>query len=83
MDGMLDRMSPEVFAEWCAKDDVEPIGYQSRALGLISYQLAAYMAGEKANEVDAELYMPWMKYEPKEKPNNQNAAAAIRSIFGN
>ena len=80
---MLDRMSPEVFAEWCAKDEVEPIGYSSRALGLISFQLATYMAGEKANEVDAELYMPWMKHEPREQPNTQDAARFVQSIFGN
>lgn len=74
---MLDRMSPEMFAEWCAKDEVEPIGYQSRVLGLIAFQLATYMAGEKAADVDAELYMPWMKFEPKE----QKQMAGFQDIF--
>jgi len=80
---MLDRMTPEVFAEWCAKDEVEPIGYSSRALGLIAYQLAVYMAGEKASEVDAELYMPWAKWETQERPDHQRAGQYVRSIFGN
>ena len=84
MDGMLDRMSPEMFAEWCAKDEVEPIGYQSRVLGLIAFQLASYMAGENASEVDAELYMPWMKWEPAEAPaDSATAGQFVRSIFGN
>lgn len=78
---MLDRMSPEMFAEWCAKDEVEPIGYQSRILGLIAYQLASYMAGENASDVDAELYMPWMKWEPeapKEMQGFQNVFNALQ-----
>lgn len=74
---MLDRMSPELFAEWCAKDEVEPIGYSSRVLGLISYQMAVFMAGEKADDVKAEHYMPWMKYEP-EQPKQM---AGFTNIF--
>jgi hypothetical protein len=77
VDGMLDRMSPKMFAEWCAKDEVEPIGYQSRILGLIAFQIAVYMAGDKADSVDAELYMPWTKYEPKE----QKQMAGFQTIF--
>ena len=81
---MLDRMTPETFAEWCAKDEVEPIGYQSRVLGLIAFQLATYMAGEKAADVDADLYMPWMKWEQEEvKPDSTAASRFVQSIFGN
>lgn len=82
VDGMLDRMTPEIFAEWCAKDEIEPIGYASRALGLISFQLATYMAGEKAGDVDAELYMPWMKYEPKEQKQMQGFQHIFDTLKG-
>jgi len=85
VDGMLDRMSPELFDEWCAKDEVEPIGYSSRMLGLIAFQLAAYMAGEKAKDVDGEDFMPWTKYQTEAVPapaNSGDFINAFRSALG-
>ncbi len=82
VDGMLDRMTPAQFDEWCAKDEVEPIGYSSRMLGLIGYMLATYMAGDKADDVKVDDYMPWEKYAPLPKPQNQQAAAIINSVLG-
>jgi len=79
---MLDCMSPEMFAEWCAKDEVEPIGYQSRVLGLIAFQLASYMAGEHAGDVDAELYMPWMKWEPEVPKTMQGFTNVFNQLQG-
>ena len=81
VDGMLDRMTPEQFQEWCAKDEVEPIGYSSRMLGMIGFMLATYMAGE-SSDVNANDFMPWEKFAPEAKPQNQQAAAIIRSVIG-
>lgn len=82
---MLSRMTPGQFEEWCAKDEVEPIGYSSQMLGLIAFQLATYMSGEQAGDVKAEHYMPWTKYEPEksERADNEAAGQYVRSIFGN
>ena len=59
VDGMLESMTPEQFNEWCAKDAVEPIGYQSQALGMIAHLIHSYMS---QGEGEAEQFMPWMKY---------------------
>ena len=73
VDGMLDSMTPEQFNEWCAKDAVEPIGYQSQALGMIAHLIHCYMS--QGENVDAEQFMPWMKYQKTDDTASQNRAA--------
>ena len=71
VDGMLESMTPEQFDEWCAKDAVEPIGYQSQALGMILHLIHTYMTTDSST--DATAFMPWLAYH--DEPDNQNAAA--------
>src|SRR5690606_27685050 len=65
VDGMLDSMSPQLFAYWCAKDSIEPIGTRSVAdiLSKIG-QLIAGLAGSKLSDKD---FRPWAKT-PDDKP---------------
>ena len=81
VDGMLDRMTPEEFDGWCAKDTIEPIGYSSRMLGLIAFMLASYMSGSDA-EIDPNDFMPWERYIPKKQHDNAAAMNLIRSVLG-
>lgn len=79
VDAMLESMSPEQFDEWCAKDEVEPIGYASQTLGMIVHLIYSYMSSESP---DAEQFMPWLKYAAT--PDNQNAQARqlLKQIAG-
>jgi hypothetical protein len=79
VDGMLDNMTPGQFAEWCAKDLVEPIGHDTQMLSLIAFMLANYMGVE---DMKPEHYMPWVKYVPINKVDNSQARNVIAAILG-
>ena len=55
---MLERMSHEQFAEWCAKDIIEPIGQSGThdILAKIGMLIARYMGNEDACE---EMFAHW------------------------
>lgn len=80
VDGMLDRMTPEEFAGWEAKDLVEPIGYQSRMLGFIAYAIASFFSGEDT-EINPQDFMPW-EQPAKQKVNNAAARKLVQAVLG-
>ena len=78
MDQMLDSMSPQEFDEWCLRDQIEPIGFTSQSIGLLTYLVASYMSGGKS---EPEHYMPWTKHQPVESGNAQ-AEQLFRQLAG-
>ena len=79
VDGMLDRMTPEQFNEWCAKDLVEPIGYQTQMLGLIAWIIHSYTASDGDTLENAD-FMPWLKYATKRDNGNDAARQMLKSM---
>ncbi len=79
VDGMLDRMTPEQFDEWCAKDKIEPIGHATRCLGLIAHLLWNTVSSE---EVAPEVCMPWMKYDKTPDHDNAKGRQMLAAILG-
>ena len=73
VDGMLESMSPEQFREWCAKDQIEPIGYQSQALGMICYLIHSYLCS--SSDLTIDTFMPWLKHLPAPTAKSQNDKA--------
>lgn len=59
---MLDSMTHEQFAEWCAKDIIEPIGASGTndILSRIGVLIAMYMGNKEADET---LFQHWKKLE--------------------
>ena len=79
VDGMLDRMSPEVFEEWCVRDQIMPIGYQTKLMAHITFLLANYFSEEPIAAGDL---MPWLEFENVMKPQNAKAKQIIKSALG-
>lgn len=76
---MLDSMTHEQFAEWCAKDTIEPIGTSGTndILARIGVLIAMYMGNKEADET---LFKHWMK--PEEKPAKETAVIAALEMVG-
>lgn len=63
VDAMLEQMTPRQFAEWCAKDEVDPIGMNGTNSILAKIgELVAAVTGNKHTQRD---FMPWLP-EPRE-----------------
>ena len=80
VDGMLDSMTPEQFQEWCIKDQIEPIGYQSQALGLIAWLIHSYLASD--SDATPETFMPWLSHVPKAGHHNAAAQQLLKHVAG-
>jgi len=72
VDAMLEEMTPQEFDEWCIRDQIEPIGFTSQSIGLLTYLVASYLSGGKSS---AEDYMPWLQHQPVQTQASQNAQA--------
>ena len=61
---MLEQMSPQQFAEWCAKDRVEPIGHAGthEILSQIAAMVAQFMGAE---DVKPGTFKHWQIIEEK------------------
>lgn len=57
VDAMLDSMTHEQFAEWCAFDSIEPIG--TDAVCRVLANLGIFLAGTNGHKIDAKWFMPW------------------------
>ena len=79
VDEMLESLTPDQFNEWCAKDIVEPIGYQSQALGMIVYMIHSYLSEDAQ---DAEVFMPWLQHAPEAKHQNALAEKLLEQVAG-
>lgn len=81
VDGMLDDMTPKQFAEWCAKDLVEPIGHAGThdVLAQIATMLAAFMG---VKDVDQYTYLWWRKRPEREQAVSVDIAAAALAMIG-
>jgi hypothetical protein len=72
-------MSHEQFAEWCAKDMIEPIGSMQpvcEVLAKIGGMLAAYL-GFEFKEAD---FMPWLKVSKQKSQQKLSPRQAITTI---
>jgi len=80
VDGMLDRMTPEQFDEWCLRDQIMPIGYQTKMLAYIAWVLASYFSEEP---VKPQTWMPWLEFETVgNTAENAKAKQILRSVLG-
>lgn len=78
VDLMLSQITPRQFAEWCAKDELEPIGMNGvcHILAKIGELIAAFV-GSPARQRD---FMPWLP-EPREQslsPSQSREAVLAR-----
>lgn len=81
VDGMLRGMTPTQFAEWCAKDQIEPIGHsgQHMILARIGMLIAA---GLKA-DLEEQHFLPWLKAEePVQVLNPEQSAQVLNQYIG-
>jgi hypothetical protein len=80
VDGMLDRMTPEQFDEWCLRDQIIPIGYQTKMTAYLAWMLANYFSDEP---VKPDTLMPWLRFENTDRPQNEKARQMLKSVLGN
>ena len=78
VDAMLDHMTPQQWAEWQAKDSVEPIGHRgTHEVGAI---LGAMLAGAWGSpEVTPATFMHW-RQQPEKVASHEAAAMALQMI---
>lgn len=78
VDEMLAELSPRAFAEWCAKDRVEPIGMNGAChiLAKIGEMIAHFMGG-KVTQRD---FMPWLS-EPVAEPQQLTPAQSRAAVM--
>jgi hypothetical protein len=80
VDAMLDHMTPQQWAEWQAKDSVEPIGH--RGTHEILAILGAIVAGlGGAKDITPESLLHWRQV-PEAKPVNHEVAAMALQMIG-
>lgn len=73
---MLDRMTPEQFDEWRAKDIVDPIGCRGvyEILAMIGAMLSNAFGGK---DVTPDSFMYWRKEQKPEKVKESQEAAMV------
>lgn len=80
VDAMLDQMTPQQWAEWQAKDAVDPIGH--RGTHEVVAILGAMLAGAwGASDVKPDTFMHW-RQQQKEKPVSHEVAAMALQMIG-
>ena len=81
VDEMLEGMTPRQFAEWCAKDSVEPIKHlgSHELLAQIATMLATFMGVE---DVDQYSYLWWRQRPESEKTVSVDVAAMALQTIG-
>lgn len=80
VDAMLDHMTPQQWAEWQAKDSVEPIGH--RGTHEVLAILGAIVAGlGGAKDITPESLLHWRQV-PEVKPVNHEVAAMALQMIG-
>ena len=80
VDAMLDHMTPQQWAEWQAKDSVEPIGH--RGTHEVLAILGAIVAGlGGAKDITPESLLHWRQV-PETKPVNHEVAAMALQMIG-
>lgn len=78
VDTMLENMTPKQFAEWCAKDRVEPIG--TDGTNEILSQIAALIARAfGAEDVDQYTFKWWQK-RPEDTATHDGLAMALEAF---
>tara|TARA_R110000868_G_scaffold283194_1_gene543632 strand:+ start:294 stop:584 length:291 start_codon:yes stop_codon:yes gene_type:complete len=79
VDGMLARMTPGQFEEWCVRDQIMPIGCHTKMVSHIAWMLANYFSEES---IEPEVMMPWLHFEGIDKPQNAKAQQILKSVLG-
>ena len=76
VDGMLDRMSPQLFDEWRAKSLIEPLGLEKVAHVLTKIGLAL------APDASVSDFMPWVDFDVERsgEVSPEQAAALFRAL---
>lgn len=80
VDGMLAGMTPEQFDEWCIRDRIEPIGYQTHMMALLTWFVHTYLSSGTGEPIEA--YLPWLKYAEAPRPQNRQAMQIMDTIAG-
>ena len=73
-------MTPGEFDEWCAKDEVEPIGHATHMLALIAWYVHSYLC--KDSGASGEDFMPWLKHQNTPRAARQQAKQILAQIAG-
>jgi hypothetical protein len=79
VDGMLDRMTHQQFAEWVAYDSIEPIGGEPDR-HLLAF-LATVAGGMAGCDVTFEQLLPWWK-KPKETAASPDQVQSFLQSIG-
>ena len=79
VDGMLDRMTPEQFDEWCIRDQIMPIGHATNMIAYIAWMIASYFSQEP---VKPESLMPWVEFVNVKSADNARARQLLASVLG-
>ena len=81
VDAMLEAMSPAQFLEWCAKDQIEPIGHAGthEILAQIACMIATWLG---AKDVDPWSYKWWQERPKKQAEDSVEAAVMALEMIG-
>lgn len=81
VDAMLDHLTPQQWAEWQAKDAVDPIGH--RGTHEVVSILGAMLAGAwGANDIGPDTFMHWRQKTEDESTTSHDVAAMALQMIG-
>lgn len=78
VDGLLERLSPEVMDGWEAFDALEPIG-TGRLFDILA-DIGCAVAASKGVEVSRETFLTWLKAVEREPTGKEQLATLRRSL---
>ena len=81
VDAMLDHLTPQQWAEWQAKDAVDPIGH--RGTHEVVSILGAMLAGAwGASDIGPDTFMHWRQKSESESTASHDVAAMALQMIG-
>lgn len=81
VDGMLSAMTHEQFNEWCAKDQIEPIGSMHPICSVLA-KIGGLVAAFMGHELKEKHFMPWIRNtkQASDKPlTPKQSASALKT----
>lgn len=80
VNAMLKTMTHQQWNEWCAKDEIEPIG-TPQGLAEILTKLGTMIAAIMGQTVKDSHFMPWVKEKPNETLTRSESSSAITAAL--